>query len=199
MRRYYSIDNNAQKLRHSCLSLAALRPQRSNILLDIPLPICYTLITIKERGKEMSIINSIAQLRKPFASGRDREAYYSRRYKVVIKKLKTHGDIDQTLAEVNMFKQMTKREKEVFPILDVVYYNEQPYIIMKKCKVLASVRGYKRGYYHQWDLITSTLGLNPANNKMIIRMINKYSIDDLHSDNLGIDKKKRLVILDGGL
>lgn len=147
----------------------------------------------------MSIIHSIAQLRKPFASGRDREVYYSRKYKVVIKKLRTHGDIDQMLAEVNIFKQMTKREKEVFPIVDVVYYDEKPCIIMKRCKVLASVKGYRRGYYHDWDLITTALGLNPANNKMITRMINKYSIDDLHNENLGIDEKKRLVILDGGL
>ena len=59
----------------------------------------------------MSIRNTIAQCRKPFADGRDRYAYYSKRYNVVIKMEKRSRNEGQSRAEARMFMEMTDEER----------------------------------------------------------------------------------------
>ena len=150
----------------------------------------------------MSIRNAIAQCRKPFASGRDRCAYYSRRYNVVIKMEKRLHNAGQSRAEARMFMEMTDEEKKIFPIVDVVDYKGRICIIMKRCN---SLRSYKTPYFspidsvYQLDDLCDEYNYNPVNNKAIIKMMQKYNIHDIHFDNIGLDENNALVLLDCGL
>lgn len=159
----------------------------------------------------MLFLDVIKNLGKPFANGIEREVFYSKKYNVVIKRdmeegCNTYGDTvyheddssEQTLREVEIFNDMTAEEKEVFPIINTVMYEGKYYIVMKKCEALLE-KFSEIPYHYGYDELCDRLGLSKENNAILREMIDKYYIDDLHYNNLGVDDKNRLVILDAGL
>lgn len=144
----------------------------------------------------MSLINSIANFRKPIGSGISRNAYYSKKYNVVVKIGRRNDVPRQSINEKTLFDIMTKREKEVFPIVQVLEYKGKLCIVMKKCTPVSD-RTFIN--YRSTKQICDELGIDPSNNATIARMGRKYGLCDLHTGNLGIDENNRLVVLDGGL
>lgn len=153
----------------------------------------------------MSIINSIAQLtsREPFAEGYAREAYYSRKHKVVIKRSKSNRTDGQTKHEIKLWNMMTPEEKTIFPIVEVVNYKGIDHLIMKRCKVVADLLRHHVGSNRVCprllrEHIVEMLHLDRNALVILEDVVKKYNIGDLHLNNLGVDDHKRLVILDAG-
>ena len=149
----------------------------------------------------MALIHTIANLKQPFAEGYARRAYYSRKYRVVIKRSKGTRTDHQTLHEIKLWRSMTDEEKTVFPLLNVVEYKGVAHLIMKRCKVVSDLLKRKNNYYgsgYSRDEVVDMFGLDKEAYVIFKKVVHKYDIGDLHYSNLGVDNKKRLVILDAG-
>lgn len=150
----------------------------------------------------MSIINVIANLesQRPFASGYARKAYYSKRYNVVIKRTRGTRDDNQTLCEASLWENMTEKEKLATPILQVLKYKGLTHIIAEKCTLLSQVIGFASyDRYDPFDDIRRVLNnIKPESIDLVEFVCDKYSITDLHKENLAISPDNRLVIIDMG-
>jgi len=158
----------------------------------------------------MSIINSIAKCKKRIGHGASRNVFYSRRYNVVIKRMrdpKCAFDNDQMQSECELFDSMTEAEKEIFPITGYVELkNGEKVVMMKKCEVVDDLNEYRRaffaadGYRTQvkfWDEAARIAGLDTKTNKCLADFIKKNGITDVHHQNVGV-LNNHFVLIDAG-
>ena len=154
----------------------------------------------------MSIIGSISNCKKPIGSGMSRSAYYSKKYKCVIKIPKAYDDI-QTKQEKALFEKMTPEEREYFPIKYFVDYKGKLCVIMHKCEPLEKyldTSEFDDEYCGSLDdeeeiqMFCERYGFSEKNADMVVEIVSKYHINDLHFGNLAVYKDK-LVIIDAGI
>lgn len=149
----------------------------------------------------MSLVNSVANCRKPFASGADRNAFYSKKYDVVIKKdrNKTYFDDrgEQMENEFKLFQTMLDDEREIFPIIDMFRYKGELVTIMKKCEMLDIPFRCDCSDPFQVLEIFELFNLDMDYFKRFVAFVIKYDIVDLHKKNVGV-LNNHLVILDAG-
>lgn len=143
----------------------------------------------------MSLELSIKRVRKPIAKGLDRVVYYSKRYDLIIKKQRNFPRYDQFNNELSLFQSLQENEKYLFPV--VAFYEELKTIVMRKARMLndrerEAYRAYNRTYNPRY------LKSICSNAKEFANFTNKYGIEDLHSDNVGIINGQ-LVVIDAGL
>ena len=149
----------------------------------------------------MSLEMSIKRVKKPFASGCDREVFYSKRYDVVIKKNKPKDNMwnetsRQFRREAQIFDRMTEEEKKIFPIIMVDKENE--IIVMKKCNRTTSYIQQRFANNLDWGFeIGGEYKEAIPNWAEFAAFVKKYKVTDLHSKNIGTCDGN-LVILDAG-
>lgn len=162
----------------------------------------------------MSIINAIANCKRPFNSGVDKIVFYSKKHDTIIKMARKnfyYGDStnDQIDRELEIFNRMTEQDKEIFPVIDILDYNGKMVILMKKCKVIGEdkniywrVRNYINRFddtnLHTVNLVSDLLGLDKSYNKTLMNFIKTFNIGDLHLSNIGI-YNNHFVIIDAGI
>lgn len=181
------------------------------LLLDKQKKVWYNLDIIKEkRIEKMSIINSIKNTKIVLNCGADRYVSYSKKYDVIIKRnysnARMENDFEQTEQEIRIFGEMTEEEKEIFPIVDVVYYKNEKIILMKKCTPindLLNIFDYWKTHSKYVSNIesakelTKRLSLDDSYLERYVSFIDKYDLVDVHIDNVGV-YNNHLVILDAG-
>lgn len=154
----------------------------------------------------MSIIGSISNCKKPIGSGMSRSAYYSKRYKCVIKIPKAYDD-SQTRQEKALFEKMTPEEREYFPIKYFIEYKGKLCVIMHKCDSLEKYLNTSLFDDEYWGSLDDEeeiqsfcerYGFSEKNADMVAEIVSKYRINDLHFGNLAVYKGK-LVIIDAGI
>lgn len=162
----------------------------------------------------MSIKNSIANCRKPFAVGSSRQVFYSKKYDVVIKLPYAEGHnsetaIDQTAKEKRLFNSLREEDKKYFPILDFVENRRtgETAIIMKRADHTLEELGYMHPFDNfecfnetqQEDLLKKLKRRYRLNLDIpeFIDMITRLRLIDLHHKNIAI-MGDSLVILDFG-
>lgn len=159
----------------------------------------------------MSIINAIKNTKSVLGCGADRYVSYSKKYDVIIKRnysnARMDNDFEQMEQEIRIFGEMTEEEKEIFPIVDVIYYKKEKIILMKRCTPLNTIvcrkefqKGLKISYVssiEQAKIITEKLSLDSSYLERYISFIKKYDLIDVHFDNVGV-YNNHLVILDAG-
>ena len=148
----------------------------------------------------MSLERSISKFKKPIGSGASRNAYYSRKYGVVVKMMKERPDLflgDQNQKEIELFEKMTPAERKATPMLGHGMYKGKSYIVAERVTT-----------FQQLDLkIPDFLSFPrcfgaervPEEYRTLFRVIKKYGISDTHEENIGKTKDGRIVILDFGL
>lgn len=169
----------------------------------------------------MSIQHSIGRVKRSLGGGMDRVAYFSKKYDCVIKLVGSGGDTSQSQNERILFEKMTEKEKEVFPILEVVDSSRGIAIIMKRAIVLRDYldknfpnRWFSSDYNLRHALykidsdfthftandykIIRQSGLSVQSVKNVMKFKRKYNLYDLHLGNLGIIGNN-LVIIDAGI
>ena len=148
----------------------------------------------------MSLERSISKFKKPIGSGASRNAYYSRKYGVVVKMMKKNPDFwlgDQNQKEIELFEKMKPAERAATPMLGHGVYKGKTYIIAERVKTFAKLRLSvpdfldNPRYFKIRDI--------PEEYKTVFRFIKKYRISDTHAGNIGKTKDGRIVILDFGL
>lgn len=161
----------------------------------------------------MSIKNSIANCKTPFATGSSRQCFYSKRYGVVIKKEWEPGWNYETAQrqsekEQEIFEQLSPAEKEFFPIIGFEKDKDgKTVILMKKIESTLEELGLcppdtcledssigKQKEFLSW--LKKEFGLK-FNATCLLKLISKHHLRDLHNKNLGIYQGK-LVIIDFG-
>ena len=159
----------------------------------------------------MSIIGSISNCRKPIGEGADRLVFYSKRYKCIIKKDKVYPEFsdrgEQMEHEFAIFQQMTDEEKKVYPIINIVEYQGEKVILMKKCKpihtfqVIMNMRNNCEigdiQTYESACKVCMALSLEMDSAETYHKFIKKYQLRDMHIYNVGV-YENRLVVLDAG-
>lgn len=162
----------------------------------------------------MSVNNSIANCRRSFAHGSARQVFYSKKYDLVIKKpypagWNFAGANNQTMAEREMFMEMTPEEREFFPIVGFsTDSNGNEVILMKKIDGTLSDFEYDYPFMECLEEMSNRLRHELLMNikkelglkfsvAALLRLIEKYHIKDLHSENLGV-YNNRIVIIDFG-
>lgn len=154
----------------------------------------------------MSILQTIAQLRRPIAYGASREVFYSKRYDVIIKRQQEDGCWmlgDQNQVEYDLWKSLSDDKKKFLPILDGVMYKGRLHLIMKRCKTFADL-GYS---WHKFVLHNENETIDFADSHKLDRkwmlelssFAMEYALGDLHAHNVGLDPDGRPVIIDAGL
>lgn len=136
----------------------------------------------------------LTHLGKPFASGLDREAFYSEKYDVVVKKRRSKRSIyntDQMKSETEIFLHMTDDDFEVFPIIDVVSFCDGLFMIMERCEVFAHIP------YHTLDSINRTA--TKENQSKIDSFVDRFDISDLHEENMAVRKNGYICVIDAGM
>ena len=135
----------------------------------------------------------LTHLGKPFSSGLDRQAYYSEKYDVVVKQRRpgrSWRNVDQVKSETQVFLHMTEEDFDVFPIIAVVSFLDQDFIIMERCKVIDSLT--EEEYYEYRRTKDS------ETRRKIENFTNRFEIVDLHNENMAIRKSGSLCIIDAG-
>lgn len=158
----------------------------------------------------MSIINAIKNTKKILNTGADRFVTYSKKYDVIIKRNYSNAyrdeDREQTEQEVRIFGEMTEEEKEIFPIVDVIYYKNEKIILMKKCTPINKIINIRDLPDGKWTYVsnmksakglTEKLSLDDSYLEAYIAFIDKYELMDVHISNVGV-YNNHLVILDAG-
>lgn len=162
----------------------------------------------------MSVNNSIANCRKSFAHGSSRQVFYSKKYDLIIKKpypagWNWAGANDQTMTEREMFMEMTPEERAFFPIVGFTTDNNgDEVVLMKKIDGTLDDLGCGYPFMECLELMSSRRQQEELMNvkrefglkfsvAAFMRLIKKYNIKDLHSQNLGI-YNNRVVIIDFG-
>lgn len=149
----------------------------------------------------MSLVNSVANCRKPFANGADRNAFYSKKYDVVIKKDRNRAYFDdrgeQMENEFQLFQLMLDDEREIFPIIDMFRYKGELVTIMKKCDMLNIPFRCDCSDPFQTLEIFELFNLDMSYYERFMNFVRKYEIVDLHRRNVGV-LDNHLVILDAG-
>ena len=136
----------------------------------------------------------LTHLGKPFASGLDREVFYSEKYNVVVKKRRSNRSVytvDQMKSETKIFLHMTDDDFDVFPIIDVVIFHEQPFIVMEPCKVFRKIP------YDTLDTLNQNI--LRENKRKIDSFIDRFEIFDLHEENMAVRKNGYVCVIDAGL
>lgn len=117
----------------------------------------------------MSIINSIANVRRPIGAGVTRSAYYSKKYDVVIKidlenvcsarDESFESEYNQSSTEYDLFNSLTEKEKEIFPIVGIVHTKTKGVVVlMKRAKVVADIMSeVHRQSYKEFKLLYETM------------------------------------------
>lgn len=148
------------------------------------------------------LIDFIATMGAPIASGYARRVNYSPRHNVIIKRTRGNSTDNQTKREIELWRKMTPEERIVFPVVDVVEYKGISHIIMKRCRVVADLysgRGDDTAYYERsLEDIVEDFGLDKEALPTLEAVVDKYDLRDLHGGNLGVDDHNRLVVLDAG-
>lgn len=148
----------------------------------------------------MALKHAIARCnsRTPLACGADRKVFYSPKYDVIIKMLKPNGDKEQADNEKHIFENMSDKEREIFPIIDILEYQGKDVVIMKKC------HSFKKYAFEGWlchlediAIIGDRYNLSHEYDELLFNFIAKYELIDLHARNMGI-MNNHLVILDAG-
>lgn len=148
----------------------------------------------------MSLERSISKFKKPIGSGASRNAYYSRKYRVVIKMMRSDADSwlgDQNEKEIELFDKMKPAERAATPMLGHGVYKGETYIIAERVKTFAKLE------LEVPHFLDNPNGFRireiPNEYKTVFRFIKKYRISDTHAGNIGKTKDGRIVILDFGL
>ena len=148
----------------------------------------------------MSIERSISKFKKPIGSGASRNAYYSRKYGVVVKMMKRWPDQflgDQNQKEIELFEKMTPAERKVTPMLGHGVYKGKSYIVAERVKTFTELNLEVPTFLECpkfYNIRKVSKEFRP-----LFRFIGKYEICDVHSNNVGKAKDGRIVILDFGL
>lgn len=135
----------------------------------------------------------LTHLGKPFSSGLDRQAYYSEKYDVVVKQRRpgrSRHNVDQIKSETQVFLHMTDEDFDVFPIIAVVSFLDQDFIVMERCKILKSLTTEEYVSYKRAE--------NQQTRKKMEDFINRFEIVDLHNENMAIRKNGNLCVIDAG-
>ena len=148
----------------------------------------------------MSLERSISKFKKPIGFGIARNAYYSKKYDVVVKMLKESDNgyfKDQNQMEIELFEKMTPAERKATPMLGHGMYKGKSYIVAER------VTTFKQLGLATPDFLFSPWGFRigdvPKEYKTLFAVIKKYGINDAHWGNIGKTKDGRIVILDFGL
>lgn len=148
----------------------------------------------------MSLKRSISKFKKPIGSGASRNAYYSKKYGVVVKMMKQFPDYflgDQNQKEIELFEKMTPAERKATPMLGHGMYKGKSYIVAER------VTTFEKLGLDTPDFLDAPQSFYvkevPEEYKTIFRVIKKYKICDVHPGNIGKTKDGRIVILDFGL
>ena len=148
----------------------------------------------------MSLERSISKFKKPIGSGASRNAYYSRKYGVVVKMMKQFPDEflgDQNEVEIELFEKMTPAERKATPMLGHGIYKGESYIVAERVTTFKKL-GLRIPYFLDEPQFCSVKKV-PKEYKTLFRVIKKYKICDVHQGNIGKTKDGRIVILDFGL
>ncbi len=150
----------------------------------------------------MSLRSVARNPQKRIGGGLDRTAYYSKRHKVVVKKCNGWNSRQQSLNEIEIFKEMTEEEKEVFPIVGYYMIDNYPVVIMKKCIPLENMIDCSTYDFDNWaDVceVADKVGATYESVQSLIAFVDKYRICDLHDGNIGFNPKNNsLVLIDAG-
>lgn len=150
---------------------------------------------------------SVSHFKKPFANGSSREVYYSRKHKLVFKVEKQYPYIiGQTETEEKEYNKMPKKYRPLFPVVHFFTYNG------KRWEALRRVRtAYSFGIDYELDYEMRKRPIEfrqrverrikkPVNNfKLLQEFFRVMTINDLHSQNWGIDSEGNILILDWGI
>lgn len=148
----------------------------------------------------MSLERSISKFKKPIGSGASRNAYYSRKYGVVVKMMKQFPDYflgDQNQKEIELFEKMTPAERKATPMLGHGMYKGKSYIVAERVTTFWKL-GLSIPDFLDAPRFFSVKKV-PEEYKTIFRVIKKYKICDVHAGNIGKTKDGRIVILDFGI
>ena len=156
----------------------------------------------------MSIVNSMANCRTAYNSGRDKVVYRSKKYGVVFKMPKEGLTNLQIESEARLFSLLTKKEKKYFPIKEVTTYKSCTVIIMEFCQDFSRAFTHEEAYAISYFVagygknkalpnICEKYGLKMTDLRALHRLIERYQIYDIYPDNLGI-WENRVVLIDGG-
>lgn len=157
----------------------------------------------------MSLLNSIYNCRKPFAHGADRNAFYSKKYNVVIKKSKPNPGCSaygsQNTNEARFFQKLDIKDREFFPVVTIVKTKKEMIIVMNFCEVLCDIIHKNHELLGCWadDIdglrkIEKTLGMKRGSGKKFLDFCEKYDVCDLHLGNVGV-YNNHFVLIDAGL
>lgn len=166
----------------------------------------------------MSIINSVANVKKPFCeAGSCRKVFYSKKYDAIIKvplytKEKNAFQFNQYHTQTNnesfiWNEILTEQQKQFFPVIDYVYSEKYQGLvtIMNKVDFILGDRYALNNCLEEMseDVLRNVL-VKIANKygltfdmELFINTIWEVGISDLHEYNLGV-YKNRLVIIDFG-
>ena len=147
---------------------------------------------------------AIAQHKKMkyLGGGMSRNAYYSKRSKLVYKI--PYSNNEQSNNEERLFNSLPPLYKKVFPAVAFVDYRGSKVVIMKKVITLDELipeLAYCDEDFEDIKIIldiAERVGATKKSAYLFHRAIRNFSIKDLFEKNVGIDDEKNLVILDAG-
>lgn len=141
---------------------------------------------------------------KPFAKGSARQVFYSPTHKVVFKIARNASWAAQQGKEARFFESLSKAERKYLPIREVVYYQDQPILVMDMATVDWN-DPFNTYYNHPLESIVETIleygrrkNVQISNAVGAARFIKKYELSDLDYRNVGLIGN-RFVIVDAGL
>lgn len=145
---------------------------------------------------------SLEHFSHPFASGSDREAFYSRKYNLVFKVSLNRDDESQTKEEYQFFESVIDEYKSIIPIIAFVEYDGMLWTVSKKIRTASSFGLYRNLRYDQKAILryaTQHHFIIP-NFKLVVDFLEHYRyLGDLHASNWGFDKEWNIHIIDCGL
>lgn len=136
----------------------------------------------------------LTHLGQPFASGLDRQAFYSRKYNVVVKQRRPNRSLynaDQMKSETEIFLHMTDEDFEVFPIISIVSFLNQTFIVMERCEIFQHIPYSTRHSINR--------NISRDNKRKIDSFIDRFEIFDLHDENMAVRDNGYICIIDAGI
>lgn len=166
----------------------------------------------------MNIEREIAKFKDSIGSGCEREAFYSKKYDVVIKLPLSINHQTQSRREKEIFDLLTKEERELFPVVKFVETSRGLAIVMKKVSIVSDLLDSVRNWTLQREVrdvvdiirygsvmedtnlnLLKEIGVEDTSSfEKLFNFKVKYNLSDFHFSNIGVLDGK-LVAIDLGL
>lgn len=121
---------------------------------------------------------------------------------LVVKRSKWDVTDPQSAREAEFWRSLPAKDKKALPIKDILVHNGIIHFIMKRCKTLSDYLRDNSVEFDDWDELWSIdfekAKLTRKSVNRVLKVASEYGLCDLHTENLGVDKRRNLVILDAG-